>query len=43
MQPKLFPILFALSALIVILTLHLARWLGRLHGRFAKALLVGRL
>ncbi len=39
----LFPFLIALAALLVILTLHLARWLGRLHGRFAKALLVGRL
>jgi len=39
----LFPILIAISALVIILTLHLSRWFGRLHGRFAKALLVGRL
>jgi hypothetical protein len=39
----LFPLLIALGGLLIILTLHLARWLGRLHGRFAKTLLVGRL
>jgi len=39
----LFPFLLAVGALLIIVTLHLARWLGRLHGRFAKALLVGKL
>jgi hypothetical protein len=28
------------GALLLVLTLHLARWIGQVHGKFAKALLV---
>lgn len=40
--PSLIPVFSLLGILAFFLTLHLARWLGKLHGRFAKFLLVGK-
>lgn len=39
----MFPFLMAVGCLILLLLLHLARGVGRLHGQMAKSLLVGRL
>jgi len=34
------PLFMAFGALLIILTLHLAKFIGHIHGRFAKAMLV---
>lgn len=34
------PLLTIGGALLLTLTLHLSRWVGKIHGKFAKALLV---
>jgi hypothetical protein len=34
------PIVFVAGLLLLPLTLHLAKWVGKIHGRFAKAMLV---
>jgi hypothetical protein len=34
------PVFMAFGALLIVLTLHLAKFVGRIHGRFAKAMLV---
>jgi putative sensor protein/HAAS domain-containing protein len=34
------PLVFVAGCLLLTLTLHLARWLGHIHGRFAKTMLV---
>ncbi|MFC1544409.1 sensor domain-containing protein [Gemmatimonadota bacterium] len=39
----MFPFVLVLGALIILLTLHLARGVGKVHGGMAKVLLVGRL
>ncbi len=36
------PFVWAAGALVFILTLHLAKLVGRVHGAFAKVMLVGR-
>jgi hypothetical protein len=37
----LLPLVFLAGLLMLPLTLHLAKWIGKLHGRYAKAMLVG--
>ncbi len=37
----LLPFVFLAGLILLPLNLHLAKWIGRLHGRYAKAMLVG--
>ncbi|MFC1628623.1 sensor domain-containing protein [Gemmatimonadota bacterium] len=39
----MFPFFMVIGALLMICTLHIARWIGRVHGLMAKTLLVGSL
>ncbi len=36
-----FPFTIAFGILLTTVTMHLAKWIGGLHGRFAKFMLVG--
>jgi hypothetical protein len=37
----LLPLVFLAGLILLPLTLHVAKWIGKLHGRYAKAMLVG--
>jgi uncharacterized membrane protein len=39
-QPWLWPLVMAIGVLLLFVTLHVARFIGRMHGQFAKHLLV---
>ena len=39
-QPWLIPIVILAGFVVLLLTMHVARWAGRLHGLIAKNLLV---
>src|SRR3970040_530000 len=39
-QPWVLPLLFVAGVLLLFVTLHIARGIGKLHGQFAKHLLV---